>query len=70
MPIFVTVVFFNQGRNKVAIEVITRTREYFTWEVAFLGLRSEVLPDRMRAAFSDLLIGELADIAFKGDASA
>ena len=51
-----------QGRNKVANKVITQNREFFTWEVAYLGLRSEVLPDRMRAAFCDLLIGEFSGL--------
>lgn len=46
-----------QGRNQTAMHVVTRNREYFTWETAFLGLTSEALPDRMRARFCDLLIG-------------
>lgn len=38
--------------------MVTRNREYFSWDVAFLGVCSDVLPDRMRARFCDLLIGE------------
>lgn len=51
-------IHMTQGRNQTAINIITRNRELFTWEVAYLGLKSEVVPFKMRAKFCSLLVGE------------
>lgn len=46
-----------QGKNSKTIEMITKNKGLFTWEVAFVGLRSEILPDAIRAVICDLLTG-------------
>ncbi len=47
-----------QGRNDFAIFVITRELGILTWDEAFLSLRSELLPDALRAKYCELIIGE------------
>ncbi len=49
-----------QGRNDFAIFVITRELGILTWDEAFLSLRSELLPDALRAKYCELIIGEFA----------
>lgn len=46
------------GRNKFAIDVITKALNYLTWEEAFTCLSNEQLPDDLRAKYCDLIIGE------------
>ena len=46
-----------QGRNELAIHVITQEYNYLTWEEAFLCVSSDQLPDALRARYCDLIIG-------------
>lgn len=46
-------VFF-KGRNDYSINMITKELRYLTWEEAFLSLRSDILPEAIRAKYCDL----------------
>ncbi|CAL1526674.1 unnamed protein product [Lymnaea stagnalis] len=50
------------GRNDFAIHVITRELSYITWEDAFLCIQSDLLPDSIRAKFTELVIGLFVDV--------
>jgi len=52
-----------QGRNEMAIEVITKGMKYITWEQASTGLSSDLLTDALRAKYCDLLIGKFLNTA-------
>ena len=45
---------FFQGRNDYAINIITKELRYLTWEETFLALRSDILPDAIRAKYCDM----------------
>ena len=51
---------FLQGRNDLAIYVITRELGILTWDEAFLSLRSTMLLDQLRAKYCELIIGNTA----------
>ncbi|KAH9498184.1 hypothetical protein Btru_007905 [Bulinus truncatus] len=42
------------GRNDFAINIITKELRFLTWEETFLSLRSDILPDAIRAKYCDL----------------
>ncbi|BFZ19740.1 hypothetical protein BsWGS_22779 [Bradybaena similaris] len=42
------------GRNDYAINIITKELRYLTWEETFLSLRSDILPEAIRAKYCDL----------------
>lgn len=46
--------FFCKGRNDYSINMITKELRYLTWEEAFLSLRSDILPEAIRAKYCDL----------------
>ncbi|KAK3610322.1 hypothetical protein CHS0354_029791 [Potamilus streckersoni] len=50
------------GRNDYAINMITKELRYLTWEETFLSLRSDILPDAIRAKYCDLTIGLFVDV--------
>ncbi|XP_035825085.1 inositol 1,4,5-trisphosphate receptor type 3 isoform X3 [Aplysia californica] len=50
------------GRNDFSIHTITREFGYITWEDAFLCIQSELLPDSIRAKFTELIIGLFVDV--------
>ncbi|KAK0061845.1 inositol 1 4 5-trisphosphate receptor type 2, partial [Biomphalaria pfeifferi] len=50
------------GRNDFSIHTITREFGYITWEDAFLCIQSELLPDSIRAKFTELVIGLFVDV--------
>ncbi|RUS87050.1 hypothetical protein EGW08_005203, partial [Elysia chlorotica] len=50
------------GRNDFAIHTITREFGYITWEDAFLCIQCELLPDTVRAKFTELIIGLFVDV--------
>ncbi|GFS12809.1 inositol 1,4,5-trisphosphate receptor type 1, partial [Elysia marginata] len=50
------------GRNDFAIHTITREFGYITWEDAFLCIQCELLPDVIRAKFTELIIGLFVDV--------
>ncbi|EDV25315.1 uncharacterized protein TRIADDRAFT_55241 [Trichoplax adhaerens] len=50
------------GRNEFAIKTITQDLEYLTWQEAFICLRNEDLPDRLRARYCDLITGMFINI--------
>lgn len=45
------------GRNRFAIDVITKALSYLTWEEAYICLSNDQLPDSLRAKYCDLIIG-------------
>ena len=49
-----------QGRNDYAINIITKELRYLTWEETFLSLRSDILPDAIRAKYCDLTTSQYA----------
>ncbi|XP_050396213.1 inositol 1,4,5-trisphosphate receptor type 1 [Patella vulgata] len=53
---------FCYGRNDFAIHVITREFGYVTWEDAFLCIQADLLPDAIRARFTELIIGLFVDV--------
>ncbi|XP_059139568.1 inositol 1,4,5-trisphosphate receptor type 1-like isoform X3 [Physella acuta] len=50
------------GRNDFSIHTITREFGYITWEDAFLCIQSDLLPDSVRAKFTELVIGLFVDV--------
>ncbi|GFN95264.1 inositol 1,4,5-trisphosphate receptor type 1 [Plakobranchus ocellatus] len=50
------------GRNDFAINVITKELRYLTWEETFLSLRSDILPDAIRAKYCDLTTSLFVDV--------
>ncbi|GFO23773.1 inositol 1,4,5-trisphosphate receptor type 1 [Plakobranchus ocellatus] len=53
---------FVDGRNDFAIHTITREYGYITWEDTFLCIQCELLPDIVRAKFTELIIGLFVDV--------
>ncbi|KAH3824414.1 hypothetical protein DPMN_126250 [Dreissena polymorpha] len=43
-----------KGRNDFAINIITKEMRFMTWEETFLALRSDILPDAIRAKYCDI----------------
>ena len=54
-----------QGRNDLAVHVITREHGYLTWEDAYLCLTSDLLPDCIRAKYCELIIGKFTLVLLK-----
>ncbi|CAD5118285.1 DgyrCDS6999 [Dimorphilus gyrociliatus] len=50
------------GINSYTINIVTKTKGLFTWETAFVGLKSEIIPDALRAIICDLLIDLFVDL--------
>ncbi|KAL5022859.1 hypothetical protein ScPMuIL_002014, partial [Solemya velum] len=50
------------GRNDYAINIITKELRYLTWEETFLSLRSDILPDAIRAKYCDLTTSLFVDV--------
>ncbi|KAL4233980.1 hypothetical protein ACF0H5_005635 [Mactra antiquata] len=53
---------FVDGRNDFAINIITKELRYLTWEETFLALRSDILPDAIRAKYCDITTSLFVDI--------
>ncbi|WAR13356.1 ITPR1-like protein, partial [Mya arenaria] len=51
-----------KGRNDFAINIITKELRYLTWEETFLALRSDILPDAIRAKYCDITTSLFVDI--------
>ena len=54
---------FIQGRNDYAINIITKELRYLTWEETFLALRSDILPDAIRAKYCDMTTSKSNNIS-------
>ncbi|XP_078335085.1 inositol 1,4,5-trisphosphate-gated calcium channel ITPR2-like [Crassostrea virginica] len=50
------------GRNDYSINMITKELRYLTWEEAFLSLRSDILPEAIRAKYCDLTTSLFVDV--------
>ncbi|XP_055891550.1 inositol 1,4,5-trisphosphate receptor type 1-like isoform X4 [Biomphalaria glabrata] len=50
------------GRNDFAINIITKELRFLTWEETFLSLRSDILPDAIRAKYCDLTTSLFVDV--------
>ncbi|ESO91009.1 hypothetical protein LOTGIDRAFT_163525 [Lottia gigantea] len=50
------------GRNDYASNIITKELRYLTWEETFLSLRSDILPDAIRAKYCDLTTSLFVDV--------
>ncbi|XP_041375499.1 inositol 1,4,5-trisphosphate receptor type 3-like [Gigantopelta aegis] len=50
------------GRNDFSINIITKELRYLTWEETFLSLRSDILPDAIRAKYCDLTTSLFVDV--------
>ncbi|KAK3086885.1 hypothetical protein FSP39_024881 [Pinctada imbricata] len=50
------------GRNDYSINMITKELRYLTWEETFLALRSDILPDAIRAKYCDLTTSLFVDV--------
>ncbi|XP_076470932.1 inositol 1,4,5-trisphosphate-gated calcium channel ITPR2-like isoform X2 [Babylonia areolata] len=50
------------GRNDYSINIITKELRYLTWEETFLSLRSDILPDAIRAKYCDLTTSLFVDV--------
>ncbi|XP_021341779.1 inositol 1,4,5-trisphosphate receptor type 2-like [Mizuhopecten yessoensis] len=50
------------GRNDYSINMITKELRYLTWEETFLSLRSDILPDAIRAKYCDLCTSLFVDV--------
>jgi len=48
-----------QGGNEYVIDLITKERNYFTWQKMFLCVQYDRLSDALRAKFCDLMIRTL-----------
>ncbi|CAD5117763.1 DgyrCDS6509 [Dimorphilus gyrociliatus] len=51
-----------EGRNHHAIEVITKSRRFLTWEEAFVCLTDPAMPAELRAKYCNLIIKLFVDV--------
>lgn len=51
-----------EGRNQHAIEVITKSRRFLTWEEAFVCLTDPAMPCDLRAKYCNLIVKLFVDV--------